>query len=284
MKHINAFISILIVVALIISIPDVQVFAHKNNVINQMALNKPQYYNKFNQIFIYDDCPTLKIEAYFDNLPELSEVLRRGYEDYMFSMPENVRMMLKNMNVVVIFVKDITIYPGCSYGMLAGLYNPRYNIAYINIGYDEDYDSYDYALYKATCSLFHELGHAIDYNLGNVSCKNEFKEIFIDENETNYRGLADSSVEMFADIFDYYMWDYKDGANGYSKYINTKAFPRCARYIMDLLGLSDIYSPKYFLQKASGVVESVHNNIEILQLKTYAITKSVKLLKNNLRR
>lgn len=224
------YIAILLI--LIFTFPIVIVYASNNS-----------YYNKFNQIYEYENYPTLKIEAYFDDKLELSEVLKNTYEDLISKIPENIVNQLKDAITCIYFVEDAIPYFGNNAVMLAGFFNPRYKTIYINIGYSEEYDdSYDYTAYKVECVLYHEIGHALDYNLGNISCKSEFKTTFEEENNNNYRGKADSSVETFADIFDYYMWDYTTEINGYSKYMNMKVFPKCTALVIQYLNLKDIYT------------------------------------------
>ena len=225
------------------------------------------YRHGFNQTYEYDDMPTLKIEAYFDDSPELSWMLKTKYESLMSAIPEHLRMMMKNADIVVYLTRDVYDYynkgddPGI---MMSGFVDDKTLGLYVNLSYDPEYDSYDYCVYKIGCSLYALAGLALDALYGQPSRQKDFLELFAEEDK-NYISASDPSA-LFSDLFFYYMFDYKDGVahNSYGKYVFTKSCPKCGAYMMELFGLDNIYEPYIKINAVKIGIEACANMISQL--------------------
>ena len=208
-------------------------------------IDDSKYHGKFNQIYVYDDMPTLKIEAYFDNYPELSNMMHHEYERLVNAIPEELRTRLKQCGVVVHLVNDVNSYYPSKRFPVNGFYNPSNNQIYLGSYYDPEYDSYDYVLTKFGNSIYHEFGHALDYAYGKKSYSKEFKKLYTEEIDNYFLG-PDNPTELFADLFHLYMWDVVDcrafSRISYSKLILTKKCIKSYEYIREALNLDDIYS------------------------------------------
>ena len=209
--------------------------------------DRSKYFNIFNQAYEYDNMPTLKIEAYFDDIPELSEKIKAEYESLMAPVPNDIKAQLKESGVIVYIVKSTSGY----YSKLSdtapnGFFNPSNLQIFINTSYDEEFDTYDFAAYRIGISLYHELGHAVDQLNGNCSDSPEFQSVFNEEKKGSLF-FRNSSSEMFADIFYNYLYGIYSIANGYiplhgyDTHINIDCCPKCTACMIKLLNLEDIY-------------------------------------------
>lgn len=209
--------------------------------------DRSEYFNKFNQTYEYTDMPTLKIEAYFDDIPELSDAIREEYESLMSTIPQKFKTQLKEKGVVVYIVKSTRrYYSKRTDESPNGFYNPSNRQIFINTGYDEEYDRYDHAAYRIGISLYHELGHAVDYLNGMYSKDNGFRTAIKEESQNSIM-INNDPIEMFAEIFQNYMYDLSFVLDGdfplksYGMHINTDVCPRSTACLMEMLELENIY-------------------------------------------
>lgn len=217
------------------------------------------YFNVFNQVYEYDNGPTLKIEAYFDDKPVLSNMLKNEYESLISTIPLKYKLQLKENKVTIHLVEHIGKYFSYRHpdDTISGCFNSSNMNIYITIGYDEEYDTYEYAAYRVGYCLYHEIGHALDHIYDNKSNLQEFKVAFNEENINNNLSFCKNSSEIFAEIFQNYMFDYADILHIYNssgKYFNTKKFPKCYKFVINILNLEDIYANKYVYKYINNII------------------------------
>ena len=198
---------------------------------------REDYVKKFNQVYKYDNIPTLKIEAYFDDLTELSELLKKSYEDQMNKLPVELTLKLKNRGVVVHYVQDIHEYYSKMY--VNGFFNPNNNQIYISCWYDEKYDIYVYIITKVEGTLYHEIGHAVDWAYGHLSDSKEFKDIFKEEKKYTSTINEQSSSEYFADSFALFALTIDDYSTINSARHTFKKCPKTKEFLQNKLNLED---------------------------------------------
>lgn len=243
------------------------------SIANADTKDRSEYFNIFNQTYEYNDMPTLKIEAFFDDIPELSKMIKEEYESLMAAVPQKFKTQLKESGVVVYVVKSTSKYfSKLSDTAPNGFYNPSNRQIFINTAYDEEYDRYDHAACRIEISLYHEIGHAVDDLNGIYSKDKEFRGILKEEAEINIM-INNNPSEMFAEIFQNYMYDMCSITKGYiplksySAHINVDKCPRCTAYIINALELDDIYDLntqiKLFI---IAVLSHISNNFKIYTL------------------
>lgn len=225
------------------------------------AISTNEYFNKFNQIYTYDDIPTLKIEAFFDDKLELSEMIKSEYEFLMKPIPDYLKLKLKENNIEVYIVKSSAYYYSKRTDKAPnGFFNSSNNQIFISLSYDEEYDTYEFAAYRVGYCLYHEIGHALDHIYGNQSNSKEFKEAFDEENKNNYQSFGHNSSEIFADIFQCYIFDFADISkmyNSYNKNFNTNIFPKCYIYTINILSLENIYDKQFIISKIKDLIKNI---------------------------
>ena len=213
------------------------------------AADKPDYFNKFNQVYVYDSIPTLKIEAFYDNSDSFSQSMKKDYEKCMSFIPREQALLLKKRNVVVHLVDNANLYyskPAPYF--LAGFYNPNNNKIFIDTHYDEALDR-GYAVYscgKIRTTLYHEIGHALDWEYGKMSNSNEFKQLFEEEHEC-YSFGGTKPVEFFANLFRLYTVAVEKNGNStkFPYEILAEHCPKSSAFVMKTLHLENPYTMEW---------------------------------------
>ena len=201
--------------------------------------------NDFSHVYEYDDLPTLKIEKCFDYDPKRGETyvdeLKSAYEETLSVIPDTIKEMMHDSGVVVHFVlesKDYWKSIGKDPGEIAGLYDPSTNCIYISVGVPVRVS------HMKSTTLYHELGHAIDHYLGDISVSGEFKRAHKEENDffvktgKIYRPDTDGK-EAFAYLFGMFMTTYAVPA--YNNVIRTHTMqneaPKLYTFMVEKLSL-----------------------------------------------
>lgn len=202
--------------------------------------DRHSYHNIFNQVFIFDDMPTLKIEAYYDDYEDLSDAIKKEYVQLMEVIPIDIRQVLKQDNIVVMATRSCREYWPVSNppSILQGFYVADTSSIYITLGDDE------YITNALDRVLYHEIGHAVDYLYGNLSNTREFKTAHSKDYEANKILNSDRS-EAFADTFLNYMlgrYNLKDGGINYqARATALQEYPHSLEYMMNRLNLETFY-------------------------------------------
>lgn len=86
-KTLSILICILVLIAAVIP----AVYANEDD----SSKDKWTYHNIFNAVYTYDNLPTLKIEAYFDDNQELIDAIKVRYEFLMSNFPVELAKKLR---------------------------------------------------------------------------------------------------------------------------------------------------------------------------------------------
>lgn len=199
--------------------------------------DKWTYHNIFNAVYTYDNLPTLKIEAYFDDNQELIDAIKGRYEFLMSNFPLELAQKLKERNVIVIIVPDCKDYfSGKAPDFTSGFYYPTNKRIFISAG------DGNHALASLDGVLYHELGHAVDHAFGQASNTREFRNYYEDEAKNLWTGKPSSPGEMFAILFNIYVWSGKDEYQSqYGNVVFTKLCRKSGEFLMDTLNLDNLW-------------------------------------------
>lgn len=212
-----------------------------------------KYHGVFNQVYVYDDMPTLKIEAFYDDGLELSRSMKKDYEKCMSYIPREQTLKLKQRNVVVHLVDNVNLYyPHNTAIFLTGFYDPNTQKIFIDTHYTEVLDK-GYAMRtfaEIETTLYHELGHALDWAYGKKSDSKEFKEFFKEEREWYPFGGTKPS-EFFANLFRLYVVAVQRNGKStrFPHEILVEHCPKSSAFLMKTLNLENPYTMKWKIEK-----------------------------------
>ena len=217
------FLSVLLIAAMF---PSADTEPFKTNVVPKNAS-----YNKFTT-FEYGDAPTVKIEDYFKDFPEIFDFIKEYHEDLINTIPNDIRMRLKENGVVIHYVEDCRDYYGSNPPkFLFGFFVINNKKIFVSVQSD-DIQS---AMTSMNITAYHEIGHAVATIYGYIDETKEFRAAYKkDINEHTQLVPVENSSECFAEVFKLYMFAMRDDIG--SKISLQKEYPETSGYMREKLG------------------------------------------------
>lgn len=202
---------------------------------------KSPYYGKFPFVFEYEDKPTFRCDAFYENYPELVPRYKNIYETLTSYLPDEILKTLKDDGLIINVVFNCKWYVDEKLPMdyqLYGMYTGK-----------EIYLTGMQVELMVRSALIHEMIHAYDAHFKwKLSRNSEFKEIYNKEHLNSWLTAEDDSSELFAETAYYYI-----------KYLNNP---------------SDIEIKDYLLNNIPKTTEYVKNKLNLQSLNIIDILKT----------